>query len=260
MRPVNADEVEAWIRRYRPVEESNTRLICFPHAGGSATFFHPLAMALPDNVDVVALQYPGRQDRRHEPLVGSVEEYADRITAALSTLPPKPTVYFGHSMGAVLAFETVLRLEHRSAAVIVASGRRGPSTHRDDHVHLGDDQQILAEVKRLNGTSGALLADDEIVRMSMPAIRGDYTVIETYTCPRGRQVDTPISVLIGTDDPQSTVPEAHAWRQHTTGGFRLRTFPGGHFYLIAHQQAVTVELSEELDGVGGRRHATRVQG
>jgi surfactin synthase thioesterase subunit len=259
---VNADDVNAWIRRYRPVEESDTRLICFPHAGGSATFFHPLANALPHNVDVVSLQYPGRQDRRHEPLIRDIAEYADRIADVVRQLPEQPTVYFGHSMGAVLAFETVRRLEGLPTTppgVIVASGRRGPSTHRDERVHLGTDEEILAEVKQLNGTSSALLADDEIVRMSMPAIRGDYTVIETYTCPPDHRVDTPITALIGTHDQKSTVAEAQAWQRHTTGDFRLRTFPGGHFYLTVHQRAVIAELDTELGRVADRRPATRAQ-
>src|SRR5204862_387521 len=77
------------------------RLVCLPHAGGSASYFHPVSTRFSPQVDVVALQYPGRQDRRHEPCISDMAELADQVTAEILTLEPKPTVFFGHSMGAV---------------------------------------------------------------------------------------------------------------------------------------------------------------
>ncbi|MFJ5535177.1 thioesterase II family protein [Streptomyces sp. NPDC093261] len=249
--PIPGTDAERWLRRFRPDASTRVRLVCFPHAGGSASFYHPVAMTHAAAADVVVLQYPGRQDRRHEPLVLSVAEYVARIGPVLEQERPLPTVYFGHSMGAVLAFETALALADTPAAprAIVASGRRAPATHRDERVHLRDDDGLLDELRKLNGTQADLLGDEEIVRMALPAVRGDYRVIETYQAVPGSTVDCPITVLVGDDDPKTTVAEADQWREHTTAGFRLRTFPGGHFYLAEHQAEVNAELAAALSAV-----------
>jgi surfactin synthase thioesterase subunit len=256
----HADNVDpsTWIRRYTAAKDAPTRLVCFPHAGGSASFFHPLAIALP-TVDVISLQYPGRQDRRREPVIPDIAGYADQITTVLATLPSRPTVFFGHSMGATLAFEVAHRLENSPAdapKALVVSGRRGPSTYRDESVHLRDDNGIVEEMKLLNGTNLALLGDEEILRMALPAIRSDYRAIETYTCQPGRLVHVPITALIGDSDPRATVDEATNWQEHTTAEFRLRTFTGGHFYLTDHQAALTAEISAELAKLAPARAQT----
>ncbi|MGW1148900.1 thioesterase II family protein [Streptomyces sp. NPDC002454] len=250
-------ERERWLRRFRPRPHARVRLVCFPHAGGSASFYHPVATAHA-SADVVILQYPGRQDRRHEPLVRSVSEYVDRIAPVLEGEEPLPTVHFGHSMGAVLAFETALALAGTRAAprAIVASGRRAPVTFRDERTHLGDDRSLLDEMRRLNGTQADVLDDEEILRMALPAVRGDYRVIETYRAAPHRGVDCPITVLVGEDDPKTTVAEADRWREHSTAEFRIRTFPGGHFYLTTQQAEVNAELAAVLTAAAQGR-ATR---
>ncbi|WP_367127525.1 thioesterase II family protein [Saccharothrix sp. HUAS TT1] len=243
----------AWLRRYHPGGHSPVRLVCFPHAGGSASFYHPLSARFAPGADVLAVQYPGRQDRRREPCLDDIGTLADRVVAELAALAPRPTVFFGHSMGAVLAFEVAWRLERAglpgAPAALLASGRRGPSTHRDETVHRLDDEGVIAELRLLNGTEAAVLGDEEILRMALPAIRGDYRAIETYRCPPERVVSCPITVLTGVDDPKTTAAEARAWRDHTTGAFRVEEFPGGHFFLIAQQAAVASAIEVELDRV-----------
>ncbi|MEC3981278.1 thioesterase II family protein [Amycolatopsis sp. H20-H5] len=238
-----------WIRRYAKASDADRRLVCFPHAGGSASFFHPLAQRFAADTDVVSLQYPGRQDRRHEPLITDIGSYADRLTAVLTSMTDVPTVFFGHSMGAVLAFEVARRLEDRGAAIpssLIVSGRRAPATCRDEQVHRQDDQHIIAELKLLNGTGAQLFGDEEVMRMALPAIRGDYQAIETYACAPRVTVRCAITVLVGRADPKATLDESAAWRDHTTGDFRLKSFPGGHFFLSEHQSAVNGEIAAEL--------------
>lgn len=251
--PLPGTDAERWLRRFRPNASARVRLVCFPHAGGSASFYHPVAMAHAGAADVVILQYPGRQDRRREPLMRSVAEYVGRIAPILENERPLPTVFFGHSMGAVLAFETALALADTPAAprAVMASGRRAPATHRDEQVHLRDDKGLLDELRQLNGTQADLLGDEEILRMTLPAVRSDYRVIETYQAVPDRTVDCPITVLVGDDDPKTTVAEAERWREHSTAtaAFRMRTFPGGHFYLAAHQAEVNAELAATLSAV-----------
>lgn len=240
-----------WIRRCHPSRSSSARLVCFPHAGGSASFFSPTSAHFGPDIDVVALQYPGRQDRRQEPLIDTIGELSDRIAAELLELTAKPTVFFGHSMGAVLAFETAWRLKQTaivSPRALVVSGRRAPVTRRDERVHERDDDGIVAELKLLGGTELGLL-DDELLRMTLPAIRGDYRAIETYTCPPGRTVECAITVLTGASDPRTTMEEAEAWRAHTTGAFHHVVLPGGHFFLIDQQDTVNATIARELAAI-----------
>jgi surfactin synthase thioesterase subunit len=201
-------------------------------------------------VCVLAVQYPGRQDRRAEPAAEDIGELARGIADALEPWADEgPMAFFGHSMGSVVAFETARELERTAGTgpvVLFASGRRAPGILRDERVHQGDDDAILAELQRLNGTESALLRDDELVRMMLPAIRSDYRAVETYTCPPDATVRAPIVALIGNDDPRVGVDEAREWARHTTGGFALHTFPGGHFYLQPRLTDVRDVLTAEL--------------
>jgi pyochelin biosynthetic protein PchC len=224
------------------------RLVCFPHAGGAATAYAPLAQALPPAIETLALQYPGRQDRLAEPCLDSID---DLVAALLPELRPwldSPFAFFGHSTGAIVAYEVARRLEGRDGVVpigLVASGRRGPSTRRDEHVHRGGDRSLLREVARLGGTPPELLADEEVQQMMLPALRGDYKAIETYEWRPGPPLACPIWALVGEDDPLATESEAAAWRAQTSAGFALHVLPGGHFYLV-DQQAAVVDLITRL--------------
>ncbi|WP_327674467.1 thioesterase II family protein [Kitasatospora sp. NBC_00458] len=238
-----------WLRQYHPAPDAGLTLVAFPHAGGSASYFQPLSAALAPGVEVLSLQYPGRQDRRSEPCLDSVDRLVEALSEVLGALTERPVVFFGHSMGAVLAYETARRLEKESAVRLlglIASGRRSPTTVRHETVHLRDDAGVLAEIQRLNGTDSALLQDEDIQQMILPSLRADYTAVETYVHRAGAALRAPVTVFTGDADPQVTRAEAERWSELTDGGFRLRSFPGGHFYLASEAGAVTRALSEEL--------------
>jgi pyochelin biosynthesis protein PchC len=238
-----------WLRRFHSAPDSRITLVCFPHAGGSASFFYPVSAAVQPTLRVVALQYPGRQDRRHDPCLTTIAELADETFAALRPWLDRPVAFFGHSMGAILAFEVAVRMKHHglSPATLFASGRRAPSRHRDNEiVHQLDDDGLVAELKTLSGTDSRVLGDLEMLRMILPAVRADYQAVETYRYAPGPRLDCPIVALTGDRDPKVDPDEVRAWADHTTGPFELRAFPGGHFYLASHQSAVVDLISERL--------------
>ncbi|MFJ2114380.1 MULTISPECIES: thioesterase II family protein [unclassified Streptomyces] len=246
---VNSVKDDLWLRRYNPAPTSRIRLVCFPHAGGSAPYYFPMAQALPPAVEVLAVQYPGRQDRRTEPCIDDIDRLADTLFEILVPLTDKPLALFGHSMGAVIAFEVARRLEERADTVVAtlfASGRRAPSCHRDEYVHTLDDDGLIADIKALNGTDAALLDSDDIRELILPAIRNDYRAVETYHYRPGPRLSCPISVFTGAEDPRVTADEARAWEQHTTGGFTLRTFRGGHFFLADHHKDISAAVLDRL--------------
>src|SRR5687767_15700848 len=101
----DANDDGLWIRQYHPAPGSPIRLVCLPHAGGSASFYFPVSRSLSPEVDVLAVQYPGRQDRRHEPMVADIPALSRLVADELAGWLDKPLALFGHSMGASLAFE-----------------------------------------------------------------------------------------------------------------------------------------------------------
>ena len=223
-----------WCRRYRPTDTATARLVCLPHAGGSASFYLPVAAALSPGVDVVAIQYPGRQDRRSEQPVTDLSVLADRLHEVLKDERDLPLTFFGHSMGASLAFEVIRRFEADgyAPAWLFASGRRAPSVFREETVHKLDDAGLLAEIRGLNGTVSRVLDDEELMRAALPALRADYQAAELYRSGADVTVNCPITVLTGDHDPKTSLDDARAWSRHTASGtFDVQVFPGGHFFL-----------------------------
>ncbi|WP_308312796.1 alpha/beta fold hydrolase [Streptomyces sp. ISL-1] len=252
-----ASEASSWIRRFTPLPDSDARVVCFPHAGGAASSFVPLSRALAPGAEVLAVQYPGRQDRRQEPFAESLTELADAVFDVLRAELSGSYAFFGHSLGAVLAFEVARRFEEAAPGdgpvALFLSARRAPSVPHHDRIHLRDDATVIAEMRRLSGTDQSILGDEELMALLLPVIRADYKAIETHVTPPDVQVACPITVLVGDADPVTTIEDASAWRAHSTGGTEVRVFPGGHFYLDAHTDEVAAEIRRAFTG---RTHDT----
>src|SRR5215471_3421821 len=139
---------DTWLRRYHPCDDGGPQLVCFPHAGGSASYFFPLSALLAPDVEVLAAQYPGRQDRRHEPGVESIDALAASLAPLLNRPRERPYAFFGHSMGAVVAYEVCRRMSASGVPgpdLLIASGRRAPSRYRPSDVHRRSDEGLLDE-------------------------------------------------------------------------------------------------------------------
>ncbi|MFE9658414.1 alpha/beta fold hydrolase [Streptomyces sp. NPDC005955] len=239
---------ETWIRRFSD-DDRSLPFVCFPHAGGSASYFRPLSRALQGRLDVMAVQYPGRQDRRQEPCLTTITELAEESYRALEPLFRHPLALFGHSMGAVIAFEVARRMKTRlnvDPVALFLSGRRAPSVHREGRVHLLDDRDLAGHLRETSGTDARILEDPEVLKMILPPLRSDYRAIETYQYEAGPELDCPMVTLVGQQDETAGVEDVAAWQDQSRGPFFLEQFHGGHFYLADHMDAVADLVSQRV--------------
>jgi pyochelin biosynthetic protein PchC len=239
-----------WLRNYRPTPDATLRLVCFPHGGGGATFFRPWALTAPEDVEVLVVQYPGREDRRGEAVLTEMSALADSAAQAIADGVPGPLALFGHSMGALVAFEVARRLEVGASQPqrLIVSGREAPHRARPSAKHLLDDAQLWADVGRLGGTHATLLESDELRALVLPTLRADFRLVAEYRVAARTPLQTGISAFTGIADPDVEIPRVESWRDWTSGGFELRSFPGDHFYLAPERRAV---LRAALDAAAG---------
>ncbi|PSK61939.1 putative thioesterase TesA [Micromonospora sp. MH33] len=237
------------LRCFDPRPLPGFRLVCFPHAGGTAAFFRRWNSALPASAELLAVQYPGREDRLSDPLPATLGELADSAAGALVPLSTAGLILFGHSMGAALAYEVAQRLERagRPPQLLVVSGRPAPHRQRVETVHVGGDEAILADLRRLGGTDGSLLDDPALRELVLPSLRADYRLIEDYwPADPLPTLSCAVAGFSAAGDTEASDEEMRAWADVTTGRFDSRVFPGDHFYLREAGPAVVGEAMRLL--------------
>lgn len=217
------------------------RLLCVPWAGAGPEAFFAWRAALPDDLAMSAVHLPGRSTRYREPPSASIPEIVDGVVEALVAEPAPPALIFGHSYGAVLAFEICRRLERagRSPSRLVVSGSSAPPVVvREEKVgHLPEDE-FLAKVSAYGGLAPELLANQHLLSVFVPILRADFTALEAYTFDDPQPVACPILVLSGRADPLVTQAGLDAWHQVASTRCEVRLFDGGHFYFHGQERRV----------------------
>lgn len=236
-----------WLRRYHGAHDGAPTIVTMPHAGGSANYFYGLSELLTPDAQVASVQYPGRQDRWPESACNDIGALADHVAEAVSAAVGEPFCLFGHSMGAILAFEVAVRLgRHAGPDAMIVSGARAPVRPLPEVYPLKGDEEVLREVRLLGGVDPQVLADSEIRQLVMPALRADFHAIGHYAYRPGDLVACPVTALTGDTDPRVSEADIAAWAQVTSGAFEYRLFPGGHFYLQAHLPSVARLIKAKL--------------
>jgi pyochelin biosynthetic protein PchC len=238
------------LRRPPGSGRARARLVCFPHAGGSANYYLRWRPLVPAGVDLVAVQYPGRQDRFGDPPVSDLDELVDGLRPDLEPLGDLPTVFLGHSMGASVAFESVRRLSWHPDRLVV-SARPAPSVGTGPESAL-DDDEMIARLAKLGGLQQEVLADPELREVVLPALRADCHAVATYRPDPDIRVDTDILAAVGDRDPEVAADDVRAWGRATTAAFAFRLFDGDHFYVDDHAGAL---VSAALTGIRGEGFA-----
>jgi len=245
------------ILRPAPKPDAALRLFCFPYAGGGASAYHPWARLLPPTVELCALQLPGRETRRSEPPYSTFDEAIAGLSAAIDPLLDKPFVFFGHSLGALLAFETARRLRGEGKPQpqhLLLSSRRPPQLPEPfGPVAALPEGEFIAEIRRrYDGIPQVILQEPELMALFLPTLRADFGVLESHVYQAEPPLAAPITVYGGSGDPIVTAAALSQWREHTVGAFAQQQFPGGHFYLQAQRAELVAAISKRLLNVSAQ--------
>lgn len=233
----------AWTRQFHPpAAPGSPLLLVFPHAGAGASAYRAFSKVLSASFDVVVFQYPGRQDRAAEPLLQTVPDIAAGAFEDFSTsvqIADVPIVTFGHSMGALVAFEFVRIAEANGVAVrqLNVSAAVAPCQVAAKPAHPTDDDDILSHLAALEGTDADVFANRDLMKLALPVIKADYQAFDAYSCAADVTVAAPVHAMGGDQDPVVTLGDLYAWGKHTDT-VEVTMFDGGHFYLHEHADAV----------------------
>ncbi|HSB14171.1 MAG TPA: thioesterase domain-containing protein [Bryobacteraceae bacterium] len=231
-------------------ERKRLRLFCFPSAGGGTSSFRGWSESLPPEVLICPVRLPGRESRLSEPPFRSMETLIAELAKAIEPYLSQPYAFFGHSMGAAVAFELVRRLRRQGLpppAGLFVSGARAPQ-FRLGHVPAPEpsDEEFLDELRRLEGVPAAILENRELLQVILPALRADTELYRNYVYVEEPPLACPIRAYGGVGDPNVKPEHLGAWGRQTTVGFSLRTFDGGHFFVDSARDEFLRALAGDL--------------
>ena len=233
--------------------ESQIRLFCFPYAGSSAEIFRDWQVELPIAIEVSPVHLPGRGRRAREKPFTELLRLAEVSATALLSHIDKPYALFGHSVGAIIAFELARVLRRKEAPLplhLFVSGCRAPQlTFTRRRTHDLPSADLIAELCRLNGTPSQVLESSEMMQFFLPVIRADLQMVQTYNYVAETPLSCPISAFGGSQDFDETPEMLSAWREQTTSSFHLHMFNGSHFFLHSEYRHVLQTVFQQLTSV-----------
>jgi medium-chain acyl-[acyl-carrier-protein] hydrolase len=246
-----------WIKRTGQDPRTRFRLFCFPYAGGGASIYRFWPERLPPEIEVCAIQLPGRENRYNELPIDKLSSLVDALADVLYPYLDLPFAFFGHSLGSLISFELARRLRRQKAPCPVklfVSGRRAPQIpNPDPPIHQLPDAEFIEELRRLNGTPKAVLANPELMEVFLPLLRSDIRLCETYVYNHEASLDCPISAFGGLEDEEASREELAAWSDQTRSRFRMQMFPGDHFFLNGKESNVLLEvISKDIRKITGK--------
>ncbi|MFE6475488.1 alpha-hydroxy-acid oxidizing protein [Streptomyces rochei] len=221
------------IRVFHRKEHCSARLVCFPHGAGTAHAFAGLSRALPQDIELLAVQYPGRENRRSEPFAADISALATEAADALTPYSDRPLFLLGHSMGALAAFETARLLEQRGPVErLFVSAARPPSQDWGElDLDASADEVLVDGLRTLGGVPEALLGDADFLEEILHMLRADHRLLRNYRCSEDTALTTPLTVLLASADPKNNLEQVRGWSRHTTSVHSVEIHSGGHFAL-----------------------------
>lgn len=226
------------------------RLFCFPYAGAGASIY--AGWQLPDGLpaEVWAVQPPGRENRRAEPCITDVDSLVRAYARHLLPLLDRPFAFFGHSLGALAAFELTRLLRQQRAPLPVqlflAAHRAPDLLPKRGPVSTLSDDQFVARMWEIAGPSRSVIRDPELLLLLAPTIRSDFAACERYRYVPDAPLEAPVTCFAAVDDCELDLPEVAAWERHTFGAFQLRRYRGGHLFVRDHAHQLLAAMADDI--------------
>ncbi len=253
------DVSSKWFVRPQTKPEATTRLFFFPYAGGGPTVFTKWCADLPSHIEGIVVHYPGRGSRFNEPAIKDMPRMVTELSQAIQPLLDQPFVFFGHSMGGLIAFELARKLRAQQLPMpnhLFVSACGAP--HLPDanpKIHQLPNDEFMNELDQLNGIP-AELKHPEAMKLLLPIVRADFELVETYQFHPDEPFNFPISAFGALDDPRVNRERIDAWAIHTQAKFESHFFSGGHFFINKAREHILKLVIKEIAGEKSGIHAT----
>jgi medium-chain acyl-[acyl-carrier-protein] hydrolase len=241
-----------WLRLF-PKPSARLRLICFPFAGGGGSLFAPWQKLAPDWVEIGAVLLPGRESRFREPPLWRLTDLILQLAEGLAPAFDGRYAFYGHSLGALIAFELARHLRNRGQRVpeaLCVGGCGAP--HR--LVSFGrisglPEEQFIAELRQLHGIPREVLENRELLQLVLPTLRADISMRETYTFSLSSPLTSQILAYSGWGDPRVSESDLHAWSIYSVKPLKVTLVPGDHFFITTAQAPFLQALWSDLAAV-----------
>jgi surfactin synthase thioesterase subunit len=245
---------KSWLP-YFENQSGKARLFCFPYAGAGALAYRPWTTALSPAVSVCPVRLPGRETRMHEEPIGNMGGLVRALESAITPHLDQPFAFFGHSMGAAIAFELARSLRRhgkRLPAALYVSGARAPQFRLNwTPPPPPDDCEFLDQLRRLDGIPAEALDHPEAMQYALPVLKADAALYRNYAYASEAPFSFPIFAYGGRSDPNVTPEHVEAWREQTTAAFARSEFEGGHFFIKSAGDEFLQKLLEDLQWLRG---------
>jgi medium-chain acyl-[acyl-carrier-protein] hydrolase len=235
LRVLLTDNARSQFWAFNPTQGANCRLFCFPYGGSGASIYRPWAQKIVPTVQLCPIQLPGRENRHAELPIIQFDRLISTLVEVLRPLLDSPFAFYGHSLGALTAFEITRELRRQGMsrpAQLFISGCRAPQLSQAPPMRLMSDRDFLATIERLYGDlPSAIRSDPDMLDLFLRMLRADFDLLESYRYVPEEPLEVPIHVFGGMDDAHVHQSHLEAWRIHTAGQFSLRMYVGDHFFI-----------------------------
>jgi len=240
-----------WIRDWAGTADVEVRLLCLPPAGGSAHLYRRWARLLPSSIGVLAVELPGRGSRLAEPPATSLDEIVEPLHRELLPLLDRPMVVFGHSMGATLGVELCRAVRRtdphwRPALFVTAAAEPPESVLTKDFSFRHDDAGLVGYLQTMGGTPPELLGNPEYLKMLLPPLRADLSVLAGRRPDEHPPLECPVRVYLGDADPSVRRDRIPGWERESGGRAPVTAFEGGHFFVLDAVEPVLAALRRDI--------------
>jgi surfactin synthase thioesterase subunit len=242
-----------WIVRHSSAPDAAVRLFCFSHAGGGGGVYRAWPAGIAPAIEVWGVRLPGRESRAGEPPYRRMVPLAAGLVEAIGPHLDKPFVFFGHSMGALVAFEVARELRRSSMpqpARLFLAAFRAPHLPRPNVKIYHWPDEVLKIALRTDGTPAEVLQNEKFMQALLPTTRADMEVCDTYEYAPEPPLDCPFSVFGGLDDVRVRDSDLQGWRTHTSSACSVSMLPGTHFFLHSARQVLLDKMQQDLEKDG----------